>query len=176
MNGKLTSSAHPGDVGGPDCQCQPDYLVSEEKVDVLIGLYFKSMPADDTILNLDFDTKKEIMTLVCQRMSYEGITMNLNPYTYHFNAHLLVFHTRFLITTTTRFLTLPPLLLTLTVYLQAICQGQEPHWIHCSGWYPGPWIACINAWSSKMFSQVHHNPSTITYRILTSCYHVLIQF
>ena len=77
MNGKLTSSAHPGDVGGPDCQCQPDYLVSEEKVDVLIGLYFKSMPADDTIVTLDFDTKKEIMTLVCQRMSYEGSTTTL---------------------------------------------------------------------------------------------------
>ena len=72
-DGKLTTTKNPGEQGGPSCKCNTYYFASEEKLDTLIDLYFNHfMPADDSILNLDFDTKKAIMELACQRMSYEG--------------------------------------------------------------------------------------------------------
>ena len=73
VNGKLTTSAHPRETGGPSCECNPLYLESEDKVDQLIDMYFgTTMPEEDSIKSKDFDTKKEIMRLACERMSYEG--------------------------------------------------------------------------------------------------------
>ena len=73
VGGKLVTSASPGEDGGPKCKCNQYYMESEEKLNTLIDLYFNHfMPADDTILNLDFETRKEIMDLACTRMSYEG--------------------------------------------------------------------------------------------------------
>ena len=73
VNGRLISTAHPGDEGGPNCVCNPSYTESEERLNTLIDLYFgRYMPEDDTIFNLDFQVRKEVMELACQRMSYEG--------------------------------------------------------------------------------------------------------
>ena len=73
IGGELVTTASPGEEGGPKCKCNLYYMDTEEKLNTLIDLYFNHfMPEDDSILNLDFDSKKEIMELACQRMSYEG--------------------------------------------------------------------------------------------------------
>jgi hypothetical protein len=72
-DGKLLTTAKPGEPGGPLCTCNSYYFESEERLDQLLLMYFNHfMPDDDSIKNLDFDTRKEIMELACQRMSYEG--------------------------------------------------------------------------------------------------------
>ena len=73
QNNILTSSALPGDENGPLCSCNDLYFQSEENLDILIGLYFNHfMPTDDSLKDLEYNEKTEIMKLVCSRMSYEG--------------------------------------------------------------------------------------------------------
>jgi hypothetical protein len=69
----LKTESAPGEADGPMCTCNAYYFESEENLDTLIDLYFNHfMPTDDSLKNIDFATKKEIMMLACSRMSYEG--------------------------------------------------------------------------------------------------------
>jgi len=69
----LMSEAFPGEDTGPICECNSYYMESEERVDSLIAIYFNHfMGDDDTIFGFDLETKKEIMQLICSRMSMEG--------------------------------------------------------------------------------------------------------
>ena len=73
----LKTEAAPGEKVGPMCTCNSYYFESEENLNSLIDLYFNHfMPDDDSLKNVDFATRKEIMMLVCSRMSYEGDPRN----------------------------------------------------------------------------------------------------
>ena len=73
----LKTEAAPGDKVGPMCTCNSYYFESEDNLNSLIDLYFNHfMPDDDSLKNVDFATRKEIMMLVCSRMSYEGDTLS----------------------------------------------------------------------------------------------------
>jgi hypothetical protein len=73
QNGVLTTTAAPGEDGGPSCTCSSYYLDSEDQIDTLVSLFFNHfMGDDDTINDMDFSTKREVMKLICSRMAFEG--------------------------------------------------------------------------------------------------------
>jgi hypothetical protein len=72
----LSSSAEPGEDGGPTCNCDA-YLDTEDDVDYLINGYFGSADTTqsilkESILDMSYDDKKEIMSLLCGRFLIEG--------------------------------------------------------------------------------------------------------
>ena len=73
INGILTTTAAPGEVGGPQCGCNNYYFESESNTNQLLNLYFNHlMDGDTSLLDKDWATKKGIMKLVCSRMAFDG--------------------------------------------------------------------------------------------------------
>ena len=71
--GILTTTAAPGEEGGPSCGCNSYYFTDEAKTDELMNLYFVHLvDGDSSILDTDFESKKAIMQLICSRMSMDG--------------------------------------------------------------------------------------------------------
>ena len=75
--GYLTTTVPPGDVGGPQCNCNSYYYTSESTIDELINLYFIEFKFVTplpylSLLDKDFETKKSMMSLICSRLSFDG--------------------------------------------------------------------------------------------------------
>ena len=66
----LTTTAAPGELNGPSCTCDAQYLTDETQLKQLIGFY--AIKNADFIYSLDFADRKAAMELVCSRMAYDG--------------------------------------------------------------------------------------------------------
>lgn len=78
---KIDADTAPGDIDGPSCQCSAYYLKSEDNMRDLIDMYMDKFTRDDEIpqyytteklWNLSFKKKKEVMSLLCDFMIFEG--------------------------------------------------------------------------------------------------------
>ena len=77
QNGVLQSSAIPGYEGGPQCDFDKSYYLTESSLDGLIALFFNYDP-DSTdyvalrITSMQFEDKKAVMKIVANMFPYDG--------------------------------------------------------------------------------------------------------
>ena len=65
-----SATAAPGEVGGPSCTCDPQYMTTEDQLAALIGFY--AIRNANFVYGLDFEERKAAMQLVCSRMAFDG--------------------------------------------------------------------------------------------------------
>ncbi len=79
-DGILSTTAYPGEEGGPSCTCNSNYLVDDDSMQILIEAYF-SMFLDPKqgqnavvqyIEGLALEDKRAVMTILCGRMQFDG--------------------------------------------------------------------------------------------------------
>ena len=79
QNDSLTTTARPGEVGGPSCACSSEFLSSESQFQSLVSDFFRDISSHTNKVvaylrdtSIDFEDRKRLMNLICGRMQYDG--------------------------------------------------------------------------------------------------------
>lgn len=80
QDGKLTTSAAPGEEGGPMCTCDSSFFEDEDSLATLIDFYFiqyldSSTPQNRLVRHINamtFENRTAVMQIICGRMQFDG--------------------------------------------------------------------------------------------------------
>jgi hypothetical protein len=78
QNNELTSTAAPGELGGPQCTWIDSYFESEDSVNEMVSLFFTMDPSNEhdsvvsRVEDMELDDKKSVMTLIANMFPFDG--------------------------------------------------------------------------------------------------------